>query len=357
MKYFLPALSAATLFVACSAQALLSGTALAQPAGVREATGPATLLHSTTLPNVAKGGFDHFAVDLAGNRLFVTAEKNQTVEMFRLSDGAHLGSGGGYGFPHTSAYVPDQHQLFVADGDLASVKIADVPSLKVVGSIPLRPGPDEAAYDAQAGLFYVGNGGKADHSETSDISIIDVRQHKVIGAIPVQSSNIETIVVDAARNRLWANLRDHKTVAVIDLAQRKVIDLWQVPGLNMNTPMAYDSQTHRLFVVGRKPGRLFVLDADSGKLLSTNDCADIADGATYDAPSGRLFVSGAEGLSVFRRDDADHLTEIQRLDSHTGKVSAYVPSLHQLYIAHAATPTLPAALDIYSVAPASTTAN
>ena len=39
------------------------------------------LLHTTALPGF-KGDLDHSAVDLKGNRLFVTAEVHQTVEVF-----------------------------------------------------------------------------------------------------------------------------------------------------------------------------------------------------------------------------------------------------------------------------------
>ncbi|WP_323990097.1 hypothetical protein [Nguyenibacter sp. L1] len=337
--------------------ALLLGTAMlgclgcnaASAATLNADTGPVQFLHSTKLPEITKGGFDHFAIDKKDNLLLVMAEKHATAEMFRLSDGTHLASAGGFGLPHTPAYVADQHQLFVSDDKLGCV-VVDVPSLKIVKVITLRPGADEAVFDKKAGLFYVGNGGKNDHSENSSISVIDVKQHKEVARIGIPSANIESMVVDHGRNLLFANLRDKKQIAVVDLQARQLKTIWTISGLNMNTPMAYDAKTQRLFVVGRKPGKLFVIDSTTGNLLSTADCVDTADGETWDGKNKRLYISGAEGLSVFHRDDADHFSEIQRIDTKTGKVSAYVGGLKQLYIAHAKTATEPAALDIYTVA-------
>ncbi|GBQ81846.1 hypothetical protein AA13595_0757 [Gluconacetobacter johannae DSM 13595] len=314
------------------------------------ATGPVQFLHSTPLPDITEGGFDHFAVDKKDNLLLIMAEKHASVEMFRLSDGTHLASAGGFGFPHTPAYVAAQHQLFVADDKLGAVLVVDVPSLKIVGRIPLRKGPDEAVFDKKAGLFYVGNGGKHDNSDNSSISVIDVAAHKEIARIAIPSNNVESMVVDHDRKLLFANLRDTRQIAVVDLRAGRLKTVWNIPGLNMNTPLAYDSKTQRLFSVGRKPGKLFVVDATNGALLSTADSVDTADGAIYDDKNKRLYVSGAEGLSVFHRDDADHFSEIQRIDTRTGKVSAYVGGLKQLYIARARTPGAPAALDIYTVA-------
>ncbi|WP_169805606.1 YncE family protein [Novosphingobium rosa] len=313
----------------------------------------ATPLKTTLLPEIEQGGFDHFAVDLKDNLLFITAEVHKTVEMFRLSDGAHLGTGTGYGFPHTPAYAPRQHQLFVADGDKGAVFVIDVPSLKIVQTIPLRLGADEAVFDSLSGLFYVGCGGAKDSSDNSAIAIIDTALHKEVGRIPVASTNIESMAVDHERGLLYVNLRDKKQIAVIDLKTRSVKALWDIPGLNMNTPLLLDTKTRRLFIAGRKPGMLFVVDAANGHLLSTTGVVETADGATYDEANKRLYISGAEGLSVLKRVDADHFEEIQRMDTHTGKVSIYEPSLRQLYVAHARTPTGPAALDIYAMAPAS----
>ncbi len=45
---------------------------------------PLRLTHTIPLPGLHDGYFDHFAVDLQGYRLFLTAEENAQVEVFDL---------------------------------------------------------------------------------------------------------------------------------------------------------------------------------------------------------------------------------------------------------------------------------
>src|ERR1700675_2679521 len=61
-------------------------------------TQPLKLVTTTPLPGFT-GDFDHFALDLNGKRLFLTAEDHKTVEVFDL-DGKHLHSITGFDTPH-----------------------------------------------------------------------------------------------------------------------------------------------------------------------------------------------------------------------------------------------------------------
>jgi DNA-binding beta-propeller fold protein YncE len=80
-----------------------------------QANNPLKLLHTTPLPDF-KGDLDHFAVDLNGNRLFVTAEVHKTVEVFDLKTGERIHSITGFGTPHEILFRPDSNTLIVADG-------------------------------------------------------------------------------------------------------------------------------------------------------------------------------------------------------------------------------------------------
>jgi len=61
----------------------------------------------TELPGYS-GDFDHFAVDLEGNRLFLAAEDHGTLEVFDLHTGKHLRS--------VKVSTPPQHLPNPADG-------------------------------------------------------------------------------------------------------------------------------------------------------------------------------------------------------------------------------------------------
>src|SRR6266849_8822106 len=87
---------------------------LARPAGTQEKL-PLKLVATTPLPGFS-GDFDHFALDLKGKRLFLTAEDHKTVEVFDL-EGKRLHSITGFGQPHAVLFLPDTNKLIVTDGD------------------------------------------------------------------------------------------------------------------------------------------------------------------------------------------------------------------------------------------------
>src|SRR6202011_59723 len=77
---------------------------------------PLQLVATTPLPGFS-GDFDHFGIDLKGNRLFLTAEEHQTVEVFELQTGKRIQSITGFEEPHALVYLPDSDRLIVTDGN------------------------------------------------------------------------------------------------------------------------------------------------------------------------------------------------------------------------------------------------
>jgi len=63
------------------------------------------LKQTIALPGV-EGRIDHFALDAAGDRLFVCALGNNTVEVLDLRKGQRIHSITGLGAPQGIAYIP-----------------------------------------------------------------------------------------------------------------------------------------------------------------------------------------------------------------------------------------------------------
>jgi uncharacterized protein YjiK len=65
---------------------------------------------------------------------------------------------------------------------------------------------------------------------------------------------------------------------VIDREKRTVIANRSVEQEGKrNAAMAFDEADHRLFVVARDPGKVIVLDSDSGKILNRLPCVGNTD--------------------------------------------------------------------------------
>ena len=149
---------------------LLFGMTL--PAGAQEKS-PMKLLATTPLPGFT-GDFDHFAVDLKGKRLFLTAEDHKTVEVFDL-DGKRIKSIEGFDQPHAILFMPDVNKFIVTDGDgFGRVELVSGEDYKILDTIKLPPGVDGAVYNPVNKYYYVESGSDEKDSKTHKINIIDL---------------------------------------------------------------------------------------------------------------------------------------------------------------------------------------
>ena len=296
---------------------------------------PLTLLKTIPLRAVTGGDFDHFAVDLPRRRLYVSAEEYASIEVFSLPGGEHLSSRRAVAkAPHKILLTDDGKVMFIADAGNADVKIVDTSNFEVERTIPLEPQPDSGVADRKNGIFYVGNGGVQSHQDNAYITLLSLPDGAVLGKINVPGAQLKGMVIDRASGRLFVNLRDKNQVGVIDLKTRKLIGVWNVPGPSRNSAMAFDAEHKRLFIGSRAPGKLYVLDSDTGSVVQSIDIVDVSDDIHFDEDHHRLYVTGAGGLDVVQQTDADHYRIEQHVDTLGGKTSAYIPSLHRLYVVH-----------------------
>lgn len=317
---------------------------------------PVTLKTWIPLPGI-EGDFDFLAVDLKRDHLFIAAEEHHTVEVFEASTGKPLRSITGLKTPHALAYVPEKDELIVADGGDYSCIFLSASDFRQVDRVQLIDGsvsgktdsPDVGYFDAKRRLFFIGNGGKSANLPYSEIAEINVDTHAIVGKIRVEGVNLEAIAVDDANDKLYVNIRDKKQIGVVDLKTSKVVDTWTTPDLNLNTSMAFDQATQRLFVVGRKPGLLYAFDVNTGKVVDKQSCVNIADGMIWDPKMKRIYVAGSQGLSIFHQESKDRYSKVVDLPTNGGKTALLIPELKQLYVVHPKTAIDDAGLLVYRV--------
>lgn len=302
---------------------------------------PLKLLHTTPLPGF-KGDLDHSAVDLKGNRLFVTAEVHQTVEVFNLRTGESIHSITGFdGAPHEILFRSDSNTLIVADGGSydpasrklgpGSCKLIDGKTYRILGAITLPPGVDSAAYNPVTKEYYVESRGPDLTADTHTISVIDAVNFKHTGDFVLPGRRSEAMAIDRAGKTMYVNLTDE--VGVVDLPTRTLKSRWPVPNVHVQNAMALDEPNHRLFIATRNPPTFFVFDTSNGKVVTSLPCVGVNDDMTFDSKRKRIYITGDGATGVFAQRDADHYEHI--VDVPTGyraKTSLYVPELNRLYI-------------------------
>src|SRR5450631_1336690 len=166
--------------------------------GVRaQVPGPLKLIQTIPLPGLKDGDFDHFGVDLPGQRLFLCAEDNSAVEVIDLKLNKVIQKINGPKAPHSLAYDPDSKKLFVVDdGGPNQVEIFDGTTYQLFGTIPMGAHADASIYDAVNHLFYVGNGGKQQKEDFLNISVIDTRTGTKVGDIKVDADRVEAMAIE-----------------------------------------------------------------------------------------------------------------------------------------------------------------
>ena len=316
---------------------------------------PMKLVATTPLPNFS-GDFDHFGVDLKGNRLFLTAEEHKTVEVFDLKTGKRIHSITGFEEPHAMVYLPETDRLIVTDGNEEGgmVRLVNGKDYKFLDTIKLRPNVDAGVFNPVNKYYYVEVGGSASKAQTHLLSIIDTKTFKHIGDITVPGNRSEGMAIDRAGKKLYVNLTGTDEVGVVDLDRRQLVAKWPVPDAHVENSMALDEDNHRLFIATRQPAKFFVYNTDTGKTVTVLPCAGFNDDMWFDAARKRIYVTGSETTSVFEQQDADHYRSIAEVPTgYRARTSVFVPSLNRLYVAVSATgkPDAKMSLQIYSVQP------
>jgi DNA-binding beta-propeller fold protein YncE len=312
------------------------------------------LVATTPMPGYS-GDFDHFAVDLQGKRLFLTAEDHKSVEVFDL-DAKPIHSITGLACPHAVLFLPDTNRLIVSDGDenIGQAVLVDAKDYKIIDKIKLPKDVDGAVFNPVDKNYYVDSGGEATGGKSHLINIIDTKNFKLVGSITLPGDQSEAMAIDREGKKMYVNLSATKEVGVVDLKSRKLIAQWPVPDVAGQNPLALDEANRRLFVATKNPAKLFVYNIDDGKIVATLDCVNQNDDMWIDFPRKRIYVTGNEMMSIFEQKDADHYVKIA--DVPTGfraRTSLLVPELNRLYVSVSGKtrPDAKLAVQIYNLNP------
>lgn len=289
--------------------------------------GSKPLILEATIPMTnAQGRIDHLAIDLRGQRLFVAALGNNSLEVIDLKTNKQVRTINGLAEPQGVAYLPTSNRVFVANGKDGSVRIFDGSSWKVLNSISYGDDADNLRYDSDSGHIWVGYGaGALGELNQEGMKLTDIK----LGAHP------ESFQLEKNGARIFVNLPGSRKIAVVDRKTRTVVQSWGTGGPLANYPMALDEQDHRLFVITRLPARLIVLDTDDGKRIANLPVVGDCDDVFFDHKRRRIYAIGGDGeISVLQQRDGDHYTELSRVKTVSGaRTGLFSADLDRLYLA------------------------
>jgi YVTN family beta-propeller protein len=281
----------------------------------------------TTIPIAeVQGRIDHLSIDVKGQRLFVAALGNNSLEVIDLRENKRVHTINGLAEPQGIAYIPSVNRLFVANAKDGSVRAFDAGSWKMLKSTLYGDDADNLRQDPSSGNVWVGYGGGAlGELDQEGTKLADIK----LDAHP------ESFQLEKGGSRIFVNLPGSRKIAVVDRKTRSVSESWGTGGPLANYPMALDERDHRLFVVTRLPARLIVLDTDHGKRVASLPAIGDCDDVFYDERRHRIYAVGGEGgISVFQQRDTDHYDEIGRIKTVSGaRTGFFSAEFDKLYVA------------------------
>lgn len=304
-----------------------------------QGTTPLKLEKSIELPEVV-GRIDHMSLDVKGQRLFVSALGNNTVEVIDLKAGKRANTISGLREPQGTLFVPSNGRLFVASGQDGTVKMYDGTSLHLLKTIEFGDDADNLRYDSSRDRVYVGygSGGLGElNAEGQKLAEIQLGSHP------------ESFQLEKNRPRIYVNLPKARKIAVVDREVRSVTANWNT-GLSLaNYAMSFDEADHRLFVVTRIPAKLLVIDTENGKTVQALSVVGDCDDVFYDQRRKRIYAIGGEGaISVVDQKDQDHYRETARVPTSKGaRTGFFSPDLDRLYLGVRRQDSKPAMVEVF----------
>lgn len=234
------------------------------------------------------GGWDYIYVDASARRAYIArATRFMVVD---LESGKLAGEIPDTPGAHGVALVPALGIGFTSNGREDTSSVFDLKTLKVSEKIKTAEGPDAIVYDSASGNVYTMNGrGKS-------ASVIDPKTRKVIATIPL-SGKPETPVPDG-KGRMYINIEDKNTIAVVDTKANKIVAEWSLAGCDEPSGLDMDLSEGTLFAAcGNKV--MAIVDSKTGKLIATIPTGDGSDGLAYDPKAKIAVTSNGEGNMSF----------------------------------------------------------
>jgi DNA-binding beta-propeller fold protein YncE len=272
------------------------------------------------------GSWDYIVPDPSNHRLFI-ARQNR-VMVVDEDNGALLGEVQGIQGAHGTAIAPATGHGFATSGSDQSVAMFDLRTFKVLGRIPAAEDADAILFDSASNRVFTLNGDA--HSST----LIEPQAGKLITNIPLGGK--PEYGASAGDGKVYANLTDTSEVVEIDAKTANVARRWSTAPCKQPVSMAIDTAHHRLFS-GCRSGVMAVSDYQAGKVVATVPIGAGVDGAGFDAASGNVFASNADGtLTVIHQDSPDEYRVAESLPTPVGSRNMGLdPTNHRLFVASA----------------------
>jgi DNA-binding beta-propeller fold protein YncE len=287
-----------------------------------------------SIPIGGTGHWDYLLADSENRRLYVS--HNAEVVVIDLDSQKILGKIAVGGFSHGIAIAPDVNLGFITTGGSGTdphkypneVASFDLKTLEIKDRIKVGEDPDAIVYDPPSGRVFAFNG------DISQTTVINAKSGKVEKIIPLGGK--PEFSVSDGKGSVYVNLEDKGEIARIDTGGLTVRAHWSLAPCEEPAGLAMDRENRRLFsTCGNKT--MVVVDADSGKVISSLPIGVHPDGALYDPGTKQAFSSNVDAtLTVVRQGGKDTYSVLDTVETEPGaRTMAMDLKTHTIYLSSA----------------------
>jgi len=271
------------------------------------------------------GGYDYMAIDQVNHHLFVSHGTSfDVVDLATEQPIATIDSMKGV---HGIAIVNEVNKGFISDGRANAVVVVDLTSFKIIKTITLTATDEDGIiYDPFSKKVFVFNG------DSKSTCVIDINTLELVKTIDLGGG--PEFAVSDGKGLVYNNIEDLNTIKVIDTKTMQVKATYPLSPCGGPTGIAMDTLRGRIFTGCRTNKGLSVLDAASGKVITTLPIGAGVDAVVYDEPEQLIFVSNGDATTtIIHQESADSYKVIQTLATQPrAKTMAMDKSTKKIYL-------------------------
>lgn len=255
------------------------------------------------------GGWDYLNVDDISGRIFIS--HGMVVNVIDQTDGKAVGTIPDTKGVHGIAIAQDLNKAFISNGRDSSVTVVDLKTLAFITKVPVTgQNPDAIIYDPFTHHIFAYNG------RTANATVIDGATNKVVATIKLDGKP-ENSVSDG-KGKVYVNIEDKSEITVINAVTSQVEQSWSIAPGEEASGLALDNESHRLFTVCSNK-LMVILDALSGKVITSLPIGDGCDGVAFDPGLKRAYSSNGEGtMTVVQETSPDKYTVLETVPTQRG---------------------------------------
>jgi len=270
-----------------------------------------------------EGGWDYLKIDPDSRRLYISRATH--VIVIDADSGKPVGDIPDTPGVHGIALAPDLGRGFTSNGREGTVTIFDLNTLKPITKVKAGENPDAIVFDSSTKRVFTFNG------RSGDSTAIDAATGEVVGKIPLEGK--PEFAVSTGTGEIFVNLEDKSELLALDPKDLKVKSRWPLAPCQEPSGLAMDVKSRRLFA-GCDNKMMAVVNADTGKVITTLPIGDGVDANGFDPDTGFAFASCGEGvLTVVHEDSPENFSVAQSVPTERGaRTMALDSKTHQIFL-------------------------